>query len=103
MATILHEAHPRGGQTVTVTISNDTSAWVLVPASDVGLDLIVASGTAVVQQTAASEAITLAGTAVAFDWSNGTIAAGTPSSSILIGGSAVRLTGTGVATLHVRF
>lgn len=103
MAAVSYESHPRGGQVATVTISNDTSAWVLVPVDNVGLDLSVASGTAVVEQTAATPSEVAAATATAFNWSAGSIAAGVKSSSLLVGASAVRLTGTGVAKLSIRF
>ena len=102
MATIAYEQHPRGGQVATITINNDTSAWVLVPDS-AGLDLIVTSGTATVQQSAATATMLTANTASAFDWGPGAIAAGAKSSSIVSGASGVRLTGTGVAALYVRF
>jgi hypothetical protein len=103
MAAVSYESHPRGGQVATITISADTSPWVLIPTDNVGLDLSVTSGTATVEQTAASPSEVAAATAVAFSWSNGAIAAGVKSSSLLVGASAVRLTGTGVAKLSVRF
>jgi hypothetical protein len=103
VATIVYESHPRGGQVATITISNETSGWVFVPTDNVGLDLVVTSGSATVQQTAATPADVLAATATAFDWAAGAIATGTKSSSLVVGASAVRLTGTGVAKLSVRF
>ena len=101
MATITIEKARVNKESVTkVACSAETSQPVFVPGESVGIDVIVTSGTATVQQSSGLPSEISAGTATWINWGSGAVAANT--GSIVTGATAVRLVATGVASLYVR-
>lgn len=84
-----------------VACVNETSIPVFIGKDAIGLDLVILSGTAVIEQTSALPSEILANTATWFPWGPGTVAASV--SSVVFGGVAVRLKATvGSAYMYVR-
>lgn len=90
-----------GGISAKITLNAATSEPVFVPASNVGLEAVPASGTCRFEQTCSTEAEVEAGTATWFTWSSGDVSG--PTSSIVLGAVAVRGVATGNAKLYVRW
>lgn len=95
------EVHPKGGEVFIVTLeSGGVSDWVPTKSENVGLDLVVNTGTATVEQTASSWSKCVSKEASAFAWRPGTVSKNT--SDIVNGASAVRLRCSDSASLSVR-
>ena len=88
-------------QSAKITLSAATSEAIYVPANNVGLEVVPASGSARFEQTSATEPEIAAGTATWLPWSTGDVTG--PASSIVIAATAVRCVATGNATFYVRW
>jgi hypothetical protein len=89
------------GAITKVTCLNETSIPIFIPKDNVGLDLVIVSGTAVIEQTSSLPSEVQSGAATWFPWGPGTVGANV--SSIVFGGTAVRLKATvGSAHMYVR-
>ena len=105
------EQHPKGGQCTKHTGDNTGGAapelgqWVYVTDENVGVDLVVTSGTAVVELTSSLPSEANDGSAVPFDWAPGAQAGAGKKSGVVSGATAVRLkltAATTIATMSVR-
>lgn len=97
---IEHEAVSKG--TITkVTCANEISDPIFVNKDAVGLDLVIVSGSATVEQSSGLPSEIRAGTATWFLWGHGHSAVS--ASSAVWGATAIRLNATsGTASLYVR-
>jgi hypothetical protein len=90
------------GMAVKMSCTNEISPPIFVPASNVGVDLVITSGSATMQQTSGLPSEILAGTATWLPWSAGTVT--TSTGSMVTGATAIRLNASaGVASLYVRY
>lgn len=101
MATKIYKRPGLGTETVKIVLNNETSDAVAIPPGYVGIEAIVTTGTARVEQTAAPESDIADGSCYWFPWASGTVSA--PTSSIVVGASAVRCVATGQTVFYVRF
>lgn len=101
MATKTYRRPGLGSETVKIVLNNETSDAIPVPPGYVGIEAIVTTGTARVEQTAAPDSDIANASCYWFPWDSGTVSV--PTSSVVIGASAVRCVATGQTVFYVRF
>lgn len=88
--------HPNSGAILTVEVTaGETSQWIDVPETNIGIDLFCSSGSATVEYTSG---------ATTTIWSKGTVTAGQGASTNVSGCSAIRIRSvtTGTQTMALR-